>query len=240
MTNQILIVGASTRAAAFSALRAGLKPRCIDHFADRDLHVAFPVLRAPHGDGAAGLEAAARGSSGEPWFYTGPLENHPDLVGRISRSHRLLGNSPEILRAVRDPLRLAAVLRRRGLPCPDVRGSPEGLSPRRNLAGEAGRLGRGATDSTARTSKEILIRTDLLSEVDRRRKLLGALHRQRTRGVADRSDASADRGAWVSICLSRIDRAVTVSDGLKARLDLTGQFSPRSSRSSGCSGSITS
>ena len=42
MTNQVLIVGASTRAAAFSALRAGLEPRCVDYFADRDLWRGLP------------------------------------------------------------------------------------------------------------------------------------------------------------------------------------------------------
>jgi len=33
---QVLIVGASARAAAFSALRAGLRPWCADLFADLD------------------------------------------------------------------------------------------------------------------------------------------------------------------------------------------------------------
>lgn len=127
MTNQVLIVGASTRAAAFSALRAGLEPRCVDNFADRDLSEVFPVQRALPDAGATGLEAAACASSNEPWFYTGPIENHPDLVGRVSRVHRLLGNPPEILRAVRNPERLADVLRRHGLSCPHVRLSPEGL-----------------------------------------------------------------------------------------------------------------
>jgi predicted ATP-grasp superfamily ATP-dependent carboligase len=127
MTNQVLIVGASTRAAAFSALRAGLEPRCVDHFADRDLSAICPVVRALPDDGAAALEAAARDFSRGPWFYTGPIENHPDLVERISRGHHLLGNLAETLRAVRNPFRLADVLRRHGLSCPDVRASPVGL-----------------------------------------------------------------------------------------------------------------
>ena len=37
---KILIVGASARAAAFSALRAGLAPICIDQYADSDLAAA--------------------------------------------------------------------------------------------------------------------------------------------------------------------------------------------------------
>jgi predicted ATP-grasp superfamily ATP-dependent carboligase len=49
------------------------------------------------------------------------------MVARISRNHRLLGNSAETLHAVRNPVRLADVLRRHGLSCPDVHSSLEGL-----------------------------------------------------------------------------------------------------------------
>jgi len=37
LPHDLLILGASCRAAAFSALRAGFRPRCADYFADRDL-----------------------------------------------------------------------------------------------------------------------------------------------------------------------------------------------------------
>ena len=57
--DRILIVGASGRAAAFSALRAGIEPRCVDHFADRDLVAACPVDRVPIEEGPAGLERVA-------------------------------------------------------------------------------------------------------------------------------------------------------------------------------------
>ena len=59
----LLILGASTRAAAFSALRAGLAPRCADFFADRDLAATCPVERVDSQEGAEGLERAARCSS---------------------------------------------------------------------------------------------------------------------------------------------------------------------------------
>ena len=42
----LLIVGGSTRAAAFSALRAGLRPWCADLFADLDLQQRLPSARA--------------------------------------------------------------------------------------------------------------------------------------------------------------------------------------------------
>ena len=40
-SNRLLLFGASTRAAAFSALRAGLKPWCVDLFADRGGSTAY-------------------------------------------------------------------------------------------------------------------------------------------------------------------------------------------------------
>jgi len=117
----VLIVGASTRAAAFSALRAELKPRCLDYFVDRDLMAICTVDRVEAQEGVAGLERLARGLPLGPWLYTGPLENHPDRVERISRIHRLYGNAAETQRGARDPFRLVEVLRRQGLPYLETR-----------------------------------------------------------------------------------------------------------------------
>ncbi|MGA7500859.1 MAG: hypothetical protein WBX00_29365 [Isosphaeraceae bacterium] len=61
-TETVLIVGASTRAVAFSALRAGLKPRCLDHFVDRDFMAICTVDRVEAQEGVAGLERLALGS----------------------------------------------------------------------------------------------------------------------------------------------------------------------------------
>ena len=120
-TETVLIVGASTRAAAFSTLRAGLKPRCLDYFVDRDLMAICTVDRVEAQEGVAGLERLALGLPPGPWLYTGPLENHPDRVERISRTHRLHGNAAETLRGARDPFRLVEVLRRQGLPYLETR-----------------------------------------------------------------------------------------------------------------------
>ena len=43
----LILFGASTRAAAFSALRAGLRPWCADLFADADLQARCPAMRLP-------------------------------------------------------------------------------------------------------------------------------------------------------------------------------------------------
>jgi predicted ATP-grasp superfamily ATP-dependent carboligase len=114
----LIIVGASARAAAASALRAGFSPWCADLFADADLAAACPVCRLEPRHYPRGLIAALKDAPPGPWLYTGALENHPDLVARVARP--LLGNPAETLRRVRDPLRLKQVLREHGLPCPEV------------------------------------------------------------------------------------------------------------------------
>ncbi len=138
----LLIAGASTRAAAFSALRAGLSPICIDLFADRDLAALCPVTRVPSGCYPRGIPVLARSRPPSPWMYTGGLENHPDLVGRMAAARPLWGNGPDALRKVRDPYALAAAFAAAGLPHIDVRRPSE--LPRANrwlakpLAGTGG------------------------------------------------------------------------------------------------------
>src|SRR5262249_14443805 len=118
---RVIIFGASVRAAAFSALRAGLSPWCADLFADADLRRRCPVLPVPADEYPDAFRAAAaRGPEG-PWMYTGGLENRPALVGALARSRPLWGNGAEVLRRVRSPGMVAASLRRAGFPCPEVR-----------------------------------------------------------------------------------------------------------------------
>ena len=124
---QILIVGASARAAAMSALRAGFAPHCVDLFADRDLRSIAPVEKVDRAAYPDGLEALAAQAPPSPWIYTGALENRPDLVDRIAATPAPLGNPGATLRAVRDPFAVADVLQRAGLPCPTVRRTADGL-----------------------------------------------------------------------------------------------------------------
>ncbi|MBI2191879.1 MAG: ATP-grasp domain-containing protein [Planctomycetes bacterium] len=126
-TEPILIVGASTRAAAFSALRAGLRPVCIDLFADRDLQARCTATALPAALYPSGLSEIASRCPPSPWMYTGAIENWPKLVEEISTSRLLWGNSPQTLRAVRNPFRVFDVLRKAGLPAPDCRADSRGL-----------------------------------------------------------------------------------------------------------------
>jgi predicted ATP-grasp superfamily ATP-dependent carboligase len=110
----VLILGASTRAAAHSALRAGLSPICADMFADRDLVACARVLEV--GDYPQGLVAAAATAPPAPWMYTGGLENHPRIVDQVSKTRPLWGNAGDVLRRIRDPWNVAGLLVEHGLP----------------------------------------------------------------------------------------------------------------------------
>lgn len=101
-SSNLLIVGASARAAAFSALRAGLHPWCVDLFADVDLQQRCAVTRLteryPEGFGRF-IESDVPG----PWMYTGGLENRPGLVEEWAKYRPLWGNDELCLVVSRDP-----------------------------------------------------------------------------------------------------------------------------------------
>ncbi|WP_074310661.1 ATP-grasp domain-containing protein [Singulisphaera sp. GP187] len=123
----LLILGASARAAAFSARRAQLQPRGIDLFADADLTSLCAARQIAPEDYPNRLAELALESPPGPWIYTGALENDPDLIDRIATRRPLWGNTGTVLRAVRDPFAWSAALRRAGLPCPAVQSNAEGL-----------------------------------------------------------------------------------------------------------------
>ena len=77
-----------------------------DLFGDRDLRADRIVTRRSL---TALVDAAMEEEPGEV-IYGASFENHPKLVERLAERHTLLGNPPEVLRAVRDPLKLGAVL----------------------------------------------------------------------------------------------------------------------------------
>jgi uncharacterized protein len=116
---KLAIVGASARAAAFSALRAGYEVVTADLFADVDLRRVVRATRIddyPHGL-AAWLETVAC----DGWLYTGALENHPGLVTQMNATAPLLGNGGPELRRVRDPMSLSHALAEAGVAFPETR-----------------------------------------------------------------------------------------------------------------------
>jgi len=125
MSKPLAILGASVRAAAFSARAAGFAPACADMFADSDLRqIALTELVQ---DYPQGLIDALENFPVSPWMYTGALENHPHLVDRISQQRPLLGNRGEVLRQARDPFVLEADLAKCGLELPSSRRADQSI-----------------------------------------------------------------------------------------------------------------
>ena len=105
MKQPLAIVGASTRSAAASAVRAGFQPLAADLFADADLrHIATTHA---HLAVSRGLLDWLRTVEPPAWMYTGALENHPELVDQMAWIAPLLGNSGDVLARVRSPWELA-------------------------------------------------------------------------------------------------------------------------------------
>jgi predicted ATP-grasp superfamily ATP-dependent carboligase len=121
----LAIVGASTRSAAASALRAGFEPLAADLFGDVDLQrIATTTRIRPYPDGFLDWMRAVEPPS---WMYTGALENYPELVDQMAWIAPLLGNAGDVLARVRSPWELGDVLRGAGLLFPETRESPLGL-----------------------------------------------------------------------------------------------------------------
>jgi predicted ATP-grasp superfamily ATP-dependent carboligase len=115
------IVGASVRAAAGSARRAGLVPWCSDLFGDTDLRKMVPtVVRCPASRYPRPFLDILSRAPRCPWMYTGALENHPELIRRMADIRPLWGNGPVALAASRSPFTVARLLREAGLPVPLV------------------------------------------------------------------------------------------------------------------------
>jgi predicted ATP-grasp superfamily ATP-dependent carboligase len=113
----VVILGASARAAAASAGRAGWTVHAADLFCDADLaNVTRSCQRVV--DYPGGLLAAGTGFPGAAWCYTGALENHPDIIDEIAAIRPLAGNAAAVVRRVRDPVILAATLAAAGLRFP--------------------------------------------------------------------------------------------------------------------------
>jgi predicted ATP-grasp superfamily ATP-dependent carboligase len=121
----IAIVGASTRAAAVSAKRAGFQPVAADLFADADLRAIATTTRiSPYPEGFVDWLRAIEPPA---WMYTGALENHPELVDQLAWIAPLWGNPGDVLERVRSPWELAATLRAAGLLFPETRVTSDGL-----------------------------------------------------------------------------------------------------------------
>lgn len=131
--NHVLICGASTRAVAESAARAGFVVTALDGYADLDQHPLVRALSLPRDfDRRLTPCAAARASRSiecDAVVYLSSFENHPRAVARLAEGRTLWGNGPDVLVRVRDPVRLAEAMRRRGFSVPAVRPGRDTADP---------------------------------------------------------------------------------------------------------------
>ena len=103
---KLLIVGASARAAAASAVRAGLNVHTIDLFADHDLARVASAQRVASNYPQEAAEMALR-LPPMAWMFTGGFENHSGLIEQVSRRHRMRGPTPADIVRVRNFTQLA-------------------------------------------------------------------------------------------------------------------------------------
>ncbi|CAO3433389.1 ATP-grasp domain-containing protein [Azospirillum endophyticum] len=117
----ILVAALSGRAIAQAAARTGAVVATLDQFGDADLPAS---ARHVPGDAVAGFDgdaliAAARALAppGSALVVGSGFEQAPDLLAALTRAgpYRLLGNGPEVVRAVKDPACFAARLTTLGL-----------------------------------------------------------------------------------------------------------------------------
>ncbi len=130
---RLIIAGVTTRALAQSAARAGWQVTAIDAFGDQDLRAVAMVMDARTGAAtrfsARAAAMAARDMEADAAAFTSNFENYPDAVARLSRGRRLLGNSPDVLAQIRNPITLMRAFRRRGFAVPATRATPPSGAP---------------------------------------------------------------------------------------------------------------
>lgn len=123
----IALIALSARPLAASAARAGFAALSFDLFADLDTcaHTARCVrVHKKNGfafDGDDLIKALrSLAPAGLPVVLGGGLEDDPALMMRIAERNPILGNAPETVRVLKDPLALAALCAHLAIPFPAV------------------------------------------------------------------------------------------------------------------------
>jgi predicted ATP-grasp superfamily ATP-dependent carboligase len=122
----ILILALSGRALAQAAKRTGAEIMLADFFGDIDARALAPWYPLP-----GSLEAGIAGSELLAWLrglrqpidgivYGAGFEGDPTLLIELSRIAPLIGNSSQVVAAIKDPIAFAELLRDLRLPHPEV------------------------------------------------------------------------------------------------------------------------
>jgi predicted ATP-grasp superfamily ATP-dependent carboligase len=125
----VLIVAASGRALAASARRGGYRPLVVDYFGDQDTLASVDAhhrladglslgMRLDEVMGAIGKVSARRAPIGVV-CGTG-FEDRPDVLAAIAQRWPLIGNGPEAIALIKDPMQFADLCRATGIPHPDI------------------------------------------------------------------------------------------------------------------------
>jgi uncharacterized protein len=125
----ILIAAPSGRALAAAARRAGYRPLLADFFDDSDTRGFCAANRLIEGGLASGfegesliatLEALAQGEAPCGLVYGAGFEDRAGLLEALARRWTLFGNPPEVVRSVKDPVRLAELCAVLNIPHPRI------------------------------------------------------------------------------------------------------------------------
>ena len=131
---RILLVGLSTRDMAESAHRGGYDVVTVDYFGDYDQKLLVPNYSLRR-DLEMDFQVSLLGETAcqidfDALAYTSNLENYPEIVGKLAAKGTILGNSPSVLREIRDWPRLSSFLRTEGFRVPRTLKEPPGPSGR--------------------------------------------------------------------------------------------------------------
>ncbi len=129
----IILVGASVRSLAESAVRDGLVPFCVDMFGDADLLRLLNDVSGDHrnlfrqiGSFDETPDALRDVPSNVPLLVTGGIENDCDLLRTLAQSRPLLGHPPDVISDLRNPTRLFPTMVRYGVTVPSWQPTVDG------------------------------------------------------------------------------------------------------------------
>ncbi len=121
---KILVVGISVRAMVESAVHNNYPVIALDAFGDQDLRALTECYSLRHECGVGynpqTLYHVGRKLAFDAVAYTSNLENHPDVLRRFATSHRIIGNSPQVVGSVRHWESLFAGLKQAGFSVPQT------------------------------------------------------------------------------------------------------------------------
>ncbi|RLS27506.1 MAG: ATP-grasp domain-containing protein [Planctomycetota bacterium] len=115
----LILIGASVRSLAFSCIRAGYQPWCIDLYADEDLAKNCPTTRITKSFPNE-ISALIKTAPLAPILYTGGLENHPALLQSLSAERTILGITGNTLTNLRNTSELYNLLKSKQINTPSI------------------------------------------------------------------------------------------------------------------------